>query len=183
MLKRIFLEGPDGCGKTNISRSLSNLIRAPYFKVSTEFSNWAKGTFEDSIPFDILLPQFVEQTKAQFVSDRCYISEIVYSDVFGRRTKLDALWNLDSYWASLGAIVVMPLRREYSVVVDELVKPADMQRIHDSYLRYTKRTRCDVIQIFVDDFNNKTNEQVPLIYEQILKINNSKLPKKIVIEK
>ena len=33
----IIFEGPDGCGKTNISTSLSKDIRVPYFKNKDEW--------------------------------------------------------------------------------------------------------------------------------------------------
>ena len=118
----IFLEGPDGCGKTNIAHALADEFRVKYFKVSTEKNNWLNVTFKESISFDVLLPEFVRQTGIWFVSDRCYASEIVYSQVYGRETDFKTLWQIDREWGEMGAIIVVPLRRDYSVVKDELVQ-------------------------------------------------------------
>jgi len=163
----IFVEGPDGCGKTHISHALSNHYGIPYFKVTTEKSNWINDCFTSSIPFDILLPEFVRQTDTAFVSDRCYISEIVYSDVYGRSTLSEPLNRIDSEWSEMGAIVVMCLRHDYSVVNDELVESHKLEALHNRYTRFYHQTNCHVIKIFVDDYDDDIERQLPQLTEKI----------------
>lgn len=178
----VFLEGPDGCGKTNISQRLSKDWGIPYFKAPTEKMNWKDGTFRDSIPFDMLLPHFVQQTNTDFISDRCYISEIVYSEVYGRNTAMDKLWEVDRLWGELGAVVVLALRRDYSVVTDELVDPSMMDRLHDGYLQFMDRTACGVVAIYVDDYFNNIEFQVPELRMNILGIMGRSSRKKRTME-
>jgi hypothetical protein len=179
--KRIFLEGPDGCGKTQIAKALADLYDIPYFKVPTEVKNWNNGTFKNSIPFDMLLPTFVEQTDLGFVSDRCYVSEIVYAGVYKRETDLEALWDIDTKWSDMGAIIVMPLRRDYSVVSDELVDQDKMAEIHDAYSRFSEYTHCHVIGIYVDDFKNDLNLEIPLLFDAITKLSTTGGTKNIML--
>lgn len=159
----ILCEGPDGVGKTNISQALASHYHIPYFKVSTEHSNWKSNSFKSSIPFDVLLPQFVEQTGVEFISDRCYISEIVYSRVFKRDTDWEALWQIDREWANQNAIIIMPLRRDYSKVTDELVEQKFMDLLHDEYMNFSYETNCHVIKILVDDYDDDIERQLPVL--------------------
>jgi len=161
------LEGPDGCGKTNIAKAIASHYRLPYFKVPTEKKNWVDDTFMQSIPFDVLLPEFVSQTGVGFVSDRCYASEIVYSEVFGRNTDIRSLWKIDERWSDLGAIIIVAMRRDYSVVCDEFVEREKLDFLHVVYDSFYMKTSCDAIKIYVDDFDDDIDLQLPFLIERI----------------
>jgi len=59
----IIMEGPDGCGKTEIGKALSKQFGIPYFKVNSEHENWRKGKFKEALEFDqTYITQFLKQT-------------------------------------------------------------------------------------------------------------------------
>ena len=167
MSKVIFFEGPDGCGKTNIANAIADELDVPYFKVSTERSNWVNENFHNSIPFDMLLPEFVKQTGVSFISDRGYASEIVYSEVFDRFTDEARLWGIDREWGEMDAIQVIALRHDYSCVDDEFVAQEKLQYLHEKYVKFSMETRCHVISLHVDDYNDSLEEQVPVITKAV----------------
>ena len=166
-MRCLLCEGPDGVGKTQISKALSAYYNIPYFKVSTEKENWMKDAFRHSIPFDVLLPEFVRQTGVEFVSDRCYISEIVYADVFNRKTDSGLLWEVDREWGRMNAVVVMCMRRDYSSVDDDLVERSQLEYLHDRYVKFCAHTKCHVIKLYVDDYSDDIDRQLPVLTEQI----------------
>jgi len=164
----IFAEGPDGVGKTEISKRLSKELNIPYFKVNTEKSNWKNNSFDKSLPFDILLPQFVKQTSTSFISDRGYISEWVYSSVFNRNSDGPALEKIDREWADQGAIALVLFRNSYDCVVDELVTSSEnFRELHEMYHLFIERTKCHVITMHVDDYDNDIERQIPVILHSI----------------
>ena len=153
MKKRIFVIGPDGTGKTEISTWLAQRLGVGRFKVRTEKQNWHDGTFRSSLKFDELLPQFVFQTGAEFVSDRGYPCEWVYSQVFGRQTSFEALEKIDSDWADMGAVHILCRKSDYSTArPDELVPNDRLVELDEKYLEFAEWTRCDTIVMDVDGF-------------------------------
>lgn len=155
-------EGPDGCGKTEIARAFCDRRYLKYFKVSTEKENWKTDAFQNSLVFDLLLPQFVRATGQSFVSDRGYPSEWVYSQVFGRETDMNMLKTIDEQFATLGTTIVLFKRRDYSKNrADELVpneRLMDLDIMYDIFARWTK---CNVVTMYVDDFGNDIGQQLP----------------------
>lgn len=165
----IFFEGPDGCGKTEISTRFSQDTGIKRFKVETEKENWLKSSFKQSLPFDALLPSFVEQVQCSFISDRGYASEWVYSQVFERETDMELLNRLDERWASMGAYHVVLLRRDYSNVRhDELVDKSFLQKLHEKYIEFVHWTSTSTMALYVDSFMNgedyDLNAQIQEIY-------------------
>lgn len=157
----ILLEGPDGCGKTEISRALSLELGIPYFKVDSEKANWANDAFKHSMWFDFTLPQFLKTTRVSYIGDRSYVSEWVYSKVFGRQTNDKMLAATDEAMANLGTIVVIALRRNYAEArSDELIPNDKLQPLHDKYLEFAQWTKCRVAKIYVDDFDNDLGKEL-----------------------
>lgn len=184
--KVVIMEGPDGCGKTEIGNSLARQLGIPYFRMGTQHDNWRKGRFRDALELDqTYLCSFLEQTRHSVVIDRAWPSEWVYSEVFGRETNRELLFDLDVRYAQMGAHIVIPLRRDYSKVrPDELVTVEDLKKIHVGYLRFIETTRCNVTAIYVDDYEKDENSahlsfQTNLVRSEVL----SPQRKKVVIER
>ncbi len=166
--RRIIVDSPDGCGKTEISKALSKELDIPYFKVNTERENWKNKTFHKSLLFDYVLPQFIEQTGVSFISDRGYPSEYVYAGVFKRETDYEMLEVIDKQFADLGTIIIVPLRRNYKGSrPDDLVSEEHLEILHYTYLRFLAWTHCRTITIYVDDFKNDLARQIPAIVSAI----------------
>ena len=165
----VIVEGPDGCGKTEISQDLARRLGFPYFKVSTERKNWRDGTFSRSLYFDSLLPQFIAAAvEPGVVLDRSYPSEWVYSSVFSRDTDEDLLRHTDEEFFAIGAVVVLLLRRDYSKNrQDDLVPPEMLDEIHDGYVGFTLWTRCPVVMMYVGDYNDDVDRQVPELMRRL----------------
>lgn len=156
----IIMEGPDGCGKTNIGKALSRYYNIPYFKISTEADNWRNNKFKEALEFDqTWASQFFEQTGISAICDRMYPSEWTYSKVYSRQTNPDVLEHVDEKFARCNCIIIICRRRDYSVVSDDLVKGIDTLELIDyQYGAFIEWTRCSKIEIYVDDFESRSDQ-------------------------
>lgn len=169
----IVFEGPDGCGKTEISQAVAKELGLPYFKVNSERKNWAGNTFKNSLWFDATLPQFVKATGQGFVGDRGWPSEYVYSDVFKRDVDLELLERADDEFAAAKAIVVLLLRKDYSGSrFDDLIPAEKLQKLHDRYLEFAEWTECSVVKMYVDEFQNDLGLQLPRLLNSLVMTHN-----------
>jgi thymidylate kinase len=154
----IIFEGPDGCGKTNISLALSDSLGIPYFKNTAEWDffendpSYFKNCLTYGAPF---LLSYLEQSGVSLIEDRGHPSEWVYSRVFNRETDEHILKLVDQKYAELGAKIIVPVRSDYSAVVDqfEVVDVKKLNKIHDAYTEFLDWTVCETLVINVDDEN------------------------------
>lgn len=154
----IIFEGPDGCGKTNISAELSRRTGIPVFKNDGEWSHFGaldaaeyfRLTAQYSYPFALSL---IRQTRLSVIFDRAHPSEWAYSRAFGRSRCDDLIAHGDELCAALGAKIIIPLRSDYSGVVDEYgVTPAHLRVLDGLYREYAERvTKCQTLILNVDD--------------------------------
>ena len=159
--KIIFMVGPDRCGKTEISKELSNRTGIPYFKASSEHDTFVSSRTSRSDRFinqlryaDPRVHDLLRQTGYSLIFDRGFPCEAAYSSVLGRETDHVVLTHMDEQWASLGSILVFCHRSTYRGIVDDIDATIDeraLQHIHDAYLRYFETTKCRVINLNVDD--------------------------------
>lgn len=163
--KVIIFDSPDGTGKTNISQALSQELKVPYFRMGSQHDNWRRGKFKTALEFDqTYISEFLRQTGHSVIIDRAYPSEWVYSRVFGRDTNTKVLFQVDEAFAKMGTTIVIPLRHDYSKSrEDEVVLNSELPKLHDAYLEFQKWTQCNTIAIYVDDFENDLNRELPLI--------------------
>lgn len=156
----IIFEGPDGCGKTNISAELSRRIKVPVFKNDQEWTHFGaqdaaeyfKLTAQYSYPFALSL---IRQTGMSVIFDRAHPSEWAYSRAFNRSRCDDLIARGDELCAALGAKIIIPLRSDYSKVYDEYgVKPEHLRVLDGLYREYAASvTKCQTLLLNVDDEN------------------------------
>lgn len=153
----IFLSGPDRCGKSEISKALSQRLALPYYKASSEHTGFLSN--QDRFIQDIRYScparlDLLRQIGTGIVYDRGYPCEWVYSKFFGRPTDDQAIMWLDEQYAALNARIIIPLRRSYEGIKDDLDPRIDgqsLQRISELYEEFATRTKCNVKKLYVDD--------------------------------
>lgn len=152
--------GPDMCGKTQIAKELSRRTSIPYFKASSEHSDFLlkPERFIQSLRYsDTRMLDMFQQCDYSMILDRCWACEYVYSQAFERETDLDMLRYVDDRFAKLGALVVVTYRSSYQGIVDDLdpnrLYDKKLQQIHDLYQKFIEWTSCEVLQLNVDDEN------------------------------
>ncbi len=167
--KIVIFDSPDGTGKTEIARGLSQELKVPYFRMATQHDNWRKNKFKEALEFDqTYLAEFLRQTRTDVIIDRAYPAEWVYSQVFKRETNLEVLRKVDDAFASMGAHIVIPLRHNYEKNrKDEVVPQSKLIALHEKYLEFREWTRCSTIAIYVDSFGNNLERQLPLIIDEL----------------
>ena len=157
--KVIVFEGPDGCGKTNISQALAADLQVPYFKNKDEWKFFVDDPayFVNALTYgDPYFLSYLEQTGARVIIDRGDPSECVYSQVFDRPTNMDALELIDKRAAALGTKIVIPFRKDYQNVTDQfkdIITSDVLDKVHAAYMRFVEWTECDTFLLNVDDEN------------------------------
>jgi len=156
----IALCGPDMCGKTQIAHELSRKTGVPYFKASSEHTDFLlkPERFVQCLKYsDTRMLDMFQQCGYSMILDRCWACEYVYSKALNRRTDAAALRYVDDGFARLGTLVVVAQRSSYQGIVDDLdpgrLRDEKLQQIHDLYQEFTRWTSCEVLQLGVDDEN------------------------------
>jgi len=92
----------------------------------------------------------------------------VYSRVYKRETNEEVLRQVDCTFADMGALIVIPLRRDYSNSrEDEVVAPEMLTRLHDMYLGFDDWTMCETLLMYVDDLKNDIQQELPIIRRKL----------------
>jgi len=157
MQRVIILDGPDGCGKTNIAKAIAKKYRAPYFKNECELPRFATDPdyFRNAMKYgDPYFASYLKQTGASVTLDRSFPSEYVYSLVFDRESDLNVLREVDLFYQAVGARIIIPYRSDYSMVDDQLdaITVEKLQQLHKVYTEdFVKWTACPVTLLCVDD--------------------------------
>jgi thymidylate kinase len=154
----VIFDGADRCGKTEMSRALASRLEIPYFKNTAEWDAFSSSPdyFANAMKYgDDFFYRFLRDTGISCVLDRSYPSEWVYSKVYRRKTFNDALSNIDSVAASFGTKIVIPYRSSYAGLKDHVhdIDEVALQRLHDTYFEFSKWTKCEVLELCVDDEN------------------------------
>lgn len=72
----IIIEGPDGAGKSTLAKSLANALDMNILKMT---ANGGQS-----------VPEYLQKLACDgVIIDRCWVSEQVYSDLFGREPRID----------------------------------------------------------------------------------------------
>jgi hypothetical protein len=167
--KIVILEGPDGCGKTNVAQGLSLDLKVPYYKMRHEHGAWQAGTFKEELQFgEPRQVELLRQLSADVVIDRGHPSEWVYSLAFNRETDLALLRKVDDEYARMGAYIVILLRHDYSKSrPDELVELESLPILHEHYLSFAQWTKCDCVVLYVDAFGNDLKRELDVLRPEL----------------
>ena len=105
---RLIFEGPDRCGKSNISSALSELIDVPAYKSGREHSLFNVPNAQ----YNVLKWAVYEQIKmieicdASIIFDRFFPSEFVYSRVYNRPSDDELVFEYDGWWDRLDGKII-----------------------------------------------------------------------------
>lgn len=145
MNRSLIVIGPDRVGKTTVCNRLSSLSGLPVFKFPSEKEIFKNGG-SDSLIFDWGLTQFLKQSEYNFISDRGYPCEYVYSQVFGRKTNLDLLKKIDEEHAKLGTEIIFLHSTDVPEEEDDIIDKKYYYEIVDMYYNFVHTfTKCNVM--------------------------------------
>lgn len=157
----IIFEGPDMCGKTEISHAVAERLGVPVYKSGREHD-----LFHDKDAQYLTLKygnyemiKLLETTNANVIFDRFFPSEWVYSQVYDRTRDLELVMEFDKYWASLGGKIVWLDKPEMDGE-DELIENDRYNQIREKYKQYMSMTSCEVYHLDTSDHDleNQVNK-------------------------
>ena len=157
MQKVIIFDGPDNTGKSHIGKELSRQTGITYFKNADEHRYFLKDPeyFVHAIRYvDTYFTSYLEASGASIILDRAWPSEWIYSQALGRKTDFGVLRELDERHAALGTHLVITWRHDYSSKKDDYEQVnANIERIHNLYMKFAEWTQCKTLLLNVDDEN------------------------------
>jgi thymidylate kinase len=173
----LIFEGPDRCGKTNISKELSKRLKIPYYKNSVEIDKF--GILDDeyfikaSRFIDTYMSDFIHQTKMSIIFDRNYPSEYVYPRVFNRKQDISILQKIDEMHAKIGTRIIIPFRTSYAGIVDPVhpqINENRLRELDDLYEEFSLWSKCEVLRLNVDDedLHREVNEVLAFLDDDII---------------
>lgn len=140
----IIVIGPDRVGKTTIAGEISHYLHVPLFKCPNEKKIFLDGE-GGALWFDLHLADLLKQTGHRIISDRGYPCEMVYSQVFGRKTNREMLSAIDKKHAELGTVILYIYASVPPTEEDELVDVKFYDQIRRGYEEFCDWTDCRVV--------------------------------------
>jgi thymidylate kinase len=131
----IIIDGPDGVGKSEICKKLSEIFQVPLIRMPHP---------ENMDDVEKLSKQFnmtIDQVKSPMILDRGFPSSLVYSEHFGRNTDLSYLPKLFTDREVIVFIVVAksPYRGDW------FIKEDDFEPIKDLYIKHANIHKWEII--------------------------------------
>ena len=147
----IYFEGMDKVGKTTIAYELSKRILIPYFK--DEYQN-KLFSHDSSISLkytELAFCELVIQTELDFIKDRGFLSEFVYSRALGRDTYYSLLKTFMKKMEESNSIIVY-LTRTKHLEKDDIITPEQSLLVEHWYRIYNMFFNNRILNINVDDY-------------------------------
>lgn len=152
----IIIEGPDGAGKSTLAKSLARALDMNILKMT---ANGGQS-----------VPEYLQKLACDgVIIDRCWVSEQVYSDLFGREPRID---NDDAEalteFCGLAGIPFIVLLPPLHVVISRLNERGDeyadvvCQNIVEIYKRYQEWADAHDAAIVLED-NDPTTAVVEVL--------------------
>lgn len=142
----IILEGPDGTGKTTLSKWLSNRLNCPVYKPAMRDGLSLDSRYKaghDSGSFGVALEL---AGRADMIMDRSYPSAIAYSEAFDRDEDLSEAWELDSRAFRSGSVMGFLFTGTYDIAEQRGVNDvsrASWERIAMAYELFAEGSALD----------------------------------------
>lgn len=153
----VIFEGPDRCGKTEISHALSKIRGLSYFKNHQEHKNFTQNKFNDTAFIEaaylIDMLKQVQFANNGIILDRHMPSEYVYSQVFNRQTDMNAIWQVDEQLSMLGAVIIYCYKDFYKEYEDEVIDLQHIENIKEKYETYFEQTSMPICYLNTTDEN------------------------------
>jgi len=153
----IAFEGPDRCGKSEISADLVRQLGYAYFKNADEWSTDLRTPeyFKNLLTYGgTFLTSFLCQVRPNVVLDRYYPSEWVYSRVFKRDSNEEVVRKIDTKFSMAGGCIVLCRRKSYDGIKDDLhdyIDSAVLKELDRQYEEFSSWTKCKLLTLWVDD--------------------------------
>ena len=168
----IFMEGPDGTGKTNIAEALADKYLMKVYKNDAEFRLYN----EDSTNKFVNLLRYsgpaeyhmVKLLNADIIFDRNYISEYAYAKAFNRETDLALIKAFDSLYSKLNSMIIYCYKTNYKNYDDDFIDLDKISEIDTAYRHYFDTINTLPIHM-IDTTNENLSEQVRLLSGFIVK--------------
>lgn len=142
----LMIEGADGAGKTTLAKALADLMEIAYFKPSVHGFLEKKETRLITANGGLALAHFLKQTGQSVIFDRNYPSEWVYGQLLSNWQNYGALAELDRLYASMGAVIVLCEREDYSTYQDHDFTTDQLITARLMYRDYLRKSACTVIE-------------------------------------
>lgn len=152
----IIIEGPDGAGKSTLAKSLAGALDMNILKMT---ANGGQS-----------VPEYMQKLECDgVIIDRCWVSEQIYSDLFGREPRIDndeaeAL----TEFCGLAGIPIIVLLPPLHVVTSRLNERGDeyadvvCPNIVEIYKRYQEWAKAHPYAIVLED-NDPTTAVVEVL--------------------
>lgn len=161
--------GPDRCGKTQIAKELSKILKIPVYKASSEHENFLnkQNHFLNDLQYaDPARLDLIKQLNCSIIFDRWFPCEFVYSTFFNRETDLKAIAFLDSEYAKLDTKIIFCTRKSFVGIQDDLnsvLNQKALEQISIIYEDFLQQSMCVSYKLYVDDEN--LNREIKEIIE------------------
>jgi thymidylate kinase len=138
----IFIEGPDGSGKTELVNRLNRGGYGPIVRLPKSQEFFKKGNIEEaSWIFNNTIGQLI--SKCNFIVDRGYFSSLVYSKIYKRKTDLSYIWDIHK---KLKPIIIF-LDAKDSILferrpIDAVIKSKERLRVSNEYRKMYNKLKA-----------------------------------------
>ena len=147
----IYFEGVDRAGKTTLAKHLAQRIGVPYFKSADTMMKPYDSVLALKYS-EMFLLDMLQQIKTDLVKDRGWLSELVYSSVFGRITNKTMINALDVLCSRMDVVIVICEKEELDFVEDVDVPINFYKSIIDEYRNRAAMLFTNVIFINMSEF-------------------------------
>lgn len=157
----IIFEGHDRAGKSTIADAVAQELKTEVFMTNSKEAFIDKGMFgRDSSPissFNLMLAEYIHKllktgtASKPIIVYRSFLSEVVYSNLLGRKTNQYENFKADKVFNECNATIVYCYNSEKEVFHDEQLDDIMIRKSIKLYKHFTKLIRTDVLYIDTKD--------------------------------
>lgn len=143
-MRHIFIEGPDGVGKSTLIKGLSKKLNLPVIKMKKAGYGFRTGTIEGlSYIFNTTLEQF---NRYGYIVDRGFITSLVYNKAYERNNDKEFEY-IEKINNTIKPIIILltadkneilKRRKKDKIITDEM-----RLRVYNEYNKFYKQNKID----------------------------------------